>query len=126
MAERVLSCFVDESGSFGPYEHHSPYYYVAMVLHDQSDDISDWITGMEDRAANSGYPNHAIHTAPLIRREGVYENELAEARKHLFNVLYYCYEATFVKGKFWQTLQPETTFSRLFLISRQHMGEALI
>ena len=36
MKEKVLSVFIDESGDFGDYDFHSPYYYVAMVLHDQS------------------------------------------------------------------------------------------
>lgn len=89
MADRILSCFIDESGDFGPYDFHSPYYYVSMVLHDQSIDISEKISGMETRAANLGFPNHAIHTGPLIRRENVYVNDLMEDRKHLFNVLYF-------------------------------------
>lgn len=89
MAEKILSCFIDESGDFGPYDFRSPYYYVAMVLHDQSEDISEKISVMESRAANNGYPNHAIHTGPLIRRENVYINEQMEDRKHLFNVLYF-------------------------------------
>ena len=59
MSERVLSCFIDESGDFGPYDARSPYYYVAMVLHDQEDDISDRIAGMEARAVNLGFQNHA-------------------------------------------------------------------
>ena len=35
-----LSIFVDESGDFGEYAKHSPYYIVTMVLHDQVKDIS--------------------------------------------------------------------------------------
>ena len=89
MADRILSCFIDESGDFGPYDFRSPYYYVSMVLHDQSIDISEKISGMETRASNLGFPNHAIHTGPLIRRENVYVNDLMEDRKHLFNVLYF-------------------------------------
>lgn len=89
MTEKVLSCFIDESGDFGPYDFHAPYYYVAMVLHDQNDDINESIRGMEDRACNLGFPNHAIHTGPLIRRENSYSNDIVEDRKHLFNVLYY-------------------------------------
>jgi len=36
MAEKILSVFIDESGDFGPYEPHAPYYLVAMVLHNQN------------------------------------------------------------------------------------------
>ena len=86
---RILSCFIDESGDFGPYDFHSPYYYVTMVLHDQDDDITDKIQGLDYRTSNLGYTTHAIHTGPLIRRESIYENDLMENRKHLFNVLYY-------------------------------------
>lgn len=89
MAEKILSIFIDESGDFGAYEHHAPYYLVAMVLHDQSVDISADIAGMDNRMRNLGYAEHAIHTGPLIRRESVYANDMVETRKHLFNVLYY-------------------------------------
>ena len=31
MAEKILSCFIDESGDFGPYDFRSPYYYVVSA-----------------------------------------------------------------------------------------------
>lgn len=89
VAEKVLSVFIDESGDFGAYEHHAPYYLVAMVLHDQDVNIAADIQGMNERMRNLGYDHHAIHTGPLIRRESVYANDTMEARKHLFNILYY-------------------------------------
>lgn len=36
---RELSIFIDESGDFGPFEKHSPFYVLSLVFHDQSDDI---------------------------------------------------------------------------------------
>ena len=36
---RILSCFVDETGDFGDYDSHCPYYMVSVVLHDQSESI---------------------------------------------------------------------------------------
>ena len=36
-----LSIFVDESGDFGAYEKHAPYYIISMVMHDQAVDISE-------------------------------------------------------------------------------------
>ncbi len=89
MPERILSIFIDESGDFGTYEPHAPYYLVTMVLHDQSIDISERVNGLEYRLANLGYHQHAIHTGPLIRRESVYANDTMEQRKHLFNILFY-------------------------------------
>lgn len=87
MSEKILSVFIDESGDFGPYEAHSPYYLVAMVLHNQNIDISSNISSFEEHLGNLGYAQHAVHTGPLIRRESVYANDLVEDRKRLFNVL---------------------------------------
>ena len=89
MANKTLSVFIDESGDFGKYDPKSPYYYVSMVLHDQSIDISSEIANLEERVANFGYPHHAIHVGPIIRREKVYEHDLMENRKSLFNALFH-------------------------------------
>ena len=40
---KELSVCVDESGDFGGYEIHSPYYIVTMVFHDQDIDITERI-----------------------------------------------------------------------------------
>lgn len=72
MANKTLSVFIDESGDFGKYDPKSSYYYVSMVLHDQSVDISSEIENLEERVANYGYPHHAIHVGPIIRREKAY------------------------------------------------------
>ena len=74
MKEKVLSVFIDESGDFGQYNPASPNYYVAMVLHNQEIDISRNIEALEKLVSNWGYPEHTIHTGPLIRRESVYKN----------------------------------------------------
>ncbi len=89
MKEKVLSVFIDESGDFGQYNPASPNYYVAMVLHEQEKDISKNIAALEKQISNWGYPEHTIHTGPLIRRESVYKNDLREDRKALFNALYH-------------------------------------
>lgn len=75
MANKTLSVFIDESGDFGKYNPKSPYYYVSMVLHDQSVDISSEIDSLEQRVTNFGFPHHAIHVGPIIRREKQYEKE---------------------------------------------------
>lgn len=89
MRNKVLSVFVDESGDFGQYNPQSPNYYVAMVLHNQEIDIAQNISALEKQIYNWGYPEHAIHTGPLIRRESFYKNDLRETRKALFNALYH-------------------------------------
>ena len=45
---KELSIFVDESGDFGEYNHHSPYYIITMVFHNQNDDISEDINKFND------------------------------------------------------------------------------
>ncbi len=88
MSENILSVFIDESGDFGPYEHHSPYYIVSMILHEQKIDINENISVLNDHVKNLGYNPHAIHVGPLIRRESVYDCYLMEERKRLFNALF--------------------------------------
>ena len=89
MSEKILSIFIDESGDFGSYEPHSPFYIVSMVLHNQQIDIDGSISDFEAHMKNMGYGQHAIHTGPLIRRESVYKHDLVENRKRLFNALFH-------------------------------------
>lgn len=88
MSEKILSVFIDESGDFGPFEAHSPYYLVSMILHNQNTDITENIKSFDSHLIHLGYSNHAIHTGPLIRRESLYSNHLVEERKSLFNALF--------------------------------------
>lgn len=53
MSTRILSVFVDESGDFGPYESHSPYYIVSLVIHDQQINISENINIFDKRLFNA-------------------------------------------------------------------------
>ena len=55
MANKVLSCFIDESGDFGEYDSHSPFYMVSIVLHEQSHSIQSQINGMEEYLSSLGY-----------------------------------------------------------------------
>ena len=86
---KELSIFVDESGDFGEYKSHSPYYIITMVLHDQSKDISAEIAKLNNELANLGYENHVVHTEPLIRREEDYQNLSPNERRNIFTKLYY-------------------------------------
>ena len=88
--EKVLSVFIDESGDFGDYNHISPYYMVAMVLHDQRQNILKEIKKLDSRISELGFPPHAIHTGPIIRKESIYEQyDDPEARTSLLNALYH-------------------------------------
>lgn len=85
---RELSIFIDESGDFGPYEKHSPFYIVGLVFHDQSDSISGHLDGIHDGLVARGLPiDHAIHAGPLIRREQEYRWMGVPARRAIFRLL---------------------------------------
>ena len=71
---RELSIFVDESGDFGPYKLHSPFYIVTLVFHEQSTDISTNINHLNDKIRWCGLPETPVHTGPLIRKENEYSN----------------------------------------------------
>ncbi|WP_321974252.1 DUF3800 domain-containing protein [Paratractidigestivibacter sp.] len=93
MAE--LSVFIDESGDFGPYERHAPYYTITLLFHDQSADISGQIGHLKRHLVEQGFAEtHAVHSAPLIRRERDYSGmDLTERRKlfrSLFNFMRLC------------------------------------
>ena len=87
---KELSILVDESGDFGDYEKHAPYYIVTLVLHNQDKDIKDELKKLDIALDHLGYTEkQAIHTAPLIRREIPYENFQPNERRAIFSKLYY-------------------------------------
>lgn len=86
---KTLSIFVDESGDFGPYSKHSPYYIVSMIFHNQSIDINNEINKLELELKNLGFINHIVHTEPLIRKEEDYSNLSPNERRALFTKIYY-------------------------------------
>lgn len=108
---RELSIFIDESGDFGPYEAHAPYYVLSLVLHDQSDDIAPHLSKIHDALATYGLPrNHAIHTGPLIRREKDYATLSVGERRAIFRTLF-----TFVR-------ECEISHHSWLFSKREHRG----
>lgn len=86
---KELSIFIDESGDFGPFEPHSPFYIITLVFHYQQHDISDQIVHLRNHIVEQGFDsNHAIHTAPLIRRESDYKSLDMASRRKLFRSLF--------------------------------------
>ncbi|WP_165253581.1 DUF3800 domain-containing protein [Adlercreutzia sp. ZJ304] len=84
-----LSVFIDESGDFGVYEKHAPYYLITLVLHDQSKSISEQVAYLKQHLAEAGFPKtHNIHSAPLIRRESDYISLPMADRRKLFRALF--------------------------------------
>lgn len=85
---RELSIFIDESGDFGPFEKHSPFYVLSLVFHDQSDDITGHLDKIHEALVVRRLPaDHAIHTGPLIRREQDYRWLDMSSRRSILRVL---------------------------------------
>ena len=79
----TLSIFVDESGDFGKVDNASPYYIVTLVMHNQSDSISDAICQLEESMLYLDLDFSYIHTGPIIRREIPYQHMSIDERRQL-------------------------------------------
>ena len=47
-----LSVFIDESGDFGEYSFHSPFYIITMVFHDQNISIESALIHLDHELTN--------------------------------------------------------------------------
>jgi len=61
---------------------------VSMVFHEQRRDITDEIAILDRHIKELGFPPHAVHMGPLIRRESIYQLYDDEAgRASLINTM---------------------------------------
>ena len=127
---KELSIFVDESGHFDMINKKSPYYLVSFVFHDQSLDITENLNKIDSYLANIGYPNHCVHTEPIIRSEGIYDSMPAEDKHKLFDALVHFarkspirYKTFFYKKKqFKDKISLVSAMSRdIALFCREHL-----
>ena len=81
---KELSIFIDESGDFGEYEQHSPYYIITMVFHDQAIPISEAVARLDRELDYIGLERHCIHTGPIIRKEENYTLMTLDQRRRNF------------------------------------------
>ena len=82
---KELSIFIDESGDFGEYSPHSPYYIISMVFHNQNSNITPSLNHLEYELSMLGFPEHCIHTGPIIRQEEEYRYINLQTRRKIFN-----------------------------------------
>lgn len=80
---KELSVFVDESGDFGQYDYHCPFYIVSIVFYEQTNDLSENLLNLERKLSEIGYENLCIHCGPIIRSEAEFRNESIDARKKI-------------------------------------------
>lgn len=79
------SVFVDESGESGT---QSKYYLLTLVLHEQSDDISQIINLYESDLHAKGLPNIPLHTSPLMYSKDAYAGMDIQDRKRLLQAFF--------------------------------------
>lgn len=79
---RELSVFLDESGSDGLKDR---YYLLALVAHDQADDISGDVALYEQSLREKGLPDIPFHASPLMNGHGDYEACDLAVRKQLLS-----------------------------------------
>ncbi len=84
---KELSIFVDESGDFGEFDSHAPFYILSLVLHDQKVDIKDDLALLESEMRNIGWPDHCIHAGPIIRAEYEYKECSLHERQQIIRRL---------------------------------------
>ena len=78
-----LSIFFDESGDFGEYRFHAPYYIISAVFHDQRKNIQEDIVNLDKYLSNYTSCNW-IHTGPIVRSEEIYRDmNITDRRKIL-------------------------------------------
>ena len=84
-----LSIFVDESGDFGSYEPHAPFYLFTLVFHDQSNSIENQISHLEHGLADVGFD--VKHCFPKSFHHGTQKmsQPYFVIRKKYGNILYY-------------------------------------
>ena len=89
MKKRRLSIFIDESGDLGPYNGVTEHYLLSFVFHDQKNDLSGQIEKLDNSLLIYSKDSFAIHTAPLIRREEMYQGMLPKDRRNIFTKLFF-------------------------------------
>lgn len=75
---RLLSCFTDEAGA---QDMAAGYYLTALVFHDQSKELAQYIGPYLDRLSLEGLADIPFHGVDLIHGHGDYEGSSPEKRK---------------------------------------------
>ena len=103
---KELSVFIDESGDFGEYEKHSPFYIITMVFHNQQQSIQSEIAKLNQELSYMKLDSLCIHTGPIIRKEETYKNMSIIERRRIFNKLVafvkhsdICYKCFYIEKK---------------------------
>lgn len=110
---RELSVFIDESGDFGEYDYHSPFYIITMVFHDQDEDIKPAVEKLNRELSYLNLNGLCIHTGPIIRKEEIYTNMSIEKRRRIFNKMVAFFRQVNIRYK-------------CFYIEKKHMEDVVV
>ena len=77
---KELSIFIDESGDFGEYSYHSPWYIISMVFHDQEKSIEEPLEYLERRKIFN-------KMLTFIRQSGISYKSFYIEKKHIEDVV---------------------------------------
>ena len=86
---KELSLFVDESGDFGKFDDRCPYYITTLVLHEQDICINNNVQQLDQELSMCPLGIHTVHSAPLIRREKIYNKLSIKERFDIFNKIFH-------------------------------------
>ena len=89
--KRILSCYLDESGDFGPLSEHSPVYCFSLVFVTPDSDYLRQEEIYRRRVSRLTGGDHFVHVGNLVRAEEPYEDLLRESRSDLFGALLFFY-----------------------------------
>ena len=112
--KKILSVFVDESGNFGDLDDPSRFCIVALIFHDQVDNISPLIAQLDRANYDLGLDPERFHfhTAPLIRQDGVFAAMQRRMRGRIFDRMMtfvrkarFCYACFSVDTKFVNSME---------------------
>ena len=87
MTEKVLSIFIDESGRFQYPDDKSRFYIISMVMHDQTVDITQEVSNLEQGFRSLHLSNLCFHAGPLIRQEKIFAVMDWEFRSRIFSMM---------------------------------------
>lgn len=88
---KELSIFIDESGDFGKYSPHSPYYIISLVFHNQKQNMSKDIKQLDEKL-NWLKDYSWVHVGPIVRGEETYDSAEISSRRKILKTF-----TTFVK-----------------------------
>jgi hypothetical protein len=83
----VYKLYLLQSGDFGEYDYHSPYYILSFVFHDQDLDLTSALDILNQKLYSLGLGTAAIHTGPVIRQEEIYNAIDLNTRRKIMRVL---------------------------------------